>query len=57
MEDKIRQMLEESVNTIFLKLMEDGEEIGFDAQYDIDRLTEKLAGVMAGAIEELKNRD
>lgn len=61
MTDRIIEMLDGSINEIFLKLqeemgIEDGD-IGFDAVYDIDRLTYKLAEVIAGAIEELKNRD
>ena len=60
MEYKVEMLLQEAINDIFLRLgaeeLVDGD-IGFDAEYDINRLTEKLAGVMAGAIEELKNRD
>ena len=61
MEDRIIGMLDDSINDIFLKLQEEmGIEygdIGFDAEYDINNLTEKLAGVMVRAIKELKNRD
>ncbi len=54
MEDRIREMLDDSINDIFLRLqaengIEDGG-VGFDTEYDIDRLTEKLSKVIADAV-------
>ena len=58
MEDRIIEMLDESINDIFLKLqeeegIEDGG-VGFDTEYDIANLTEKLAKVIARAVTEQK---
>ena len=58
MEDRIIGMLDDSINEIFLKLqeemgIEDGG-VGFDTEYDIANLTEKLATVIARAVKEQK---
>lgn len=59
MEDRIIEMLDDSINNIFFQLqeengIEDGS-VGFDTEYDIANLTEKLAKVIANAIVQQKN--
>ena len=58
MEDRIVAMLDDSINEIFLKLQEEiGNEdggVGFDTEYDIAKLTEKRATVIARAVKEQK---
>lgn len=59
MTERIREMLDDKVNEIFLAIqIEEGIESGdvsFELEYDINRLEEKLAAVIARAIAEQKN--
>jgi len=59
MTDRIREMLDDKINEIFLAIQtEEGIESGdvsFELEYDINRLEEKLAAVIARAITEQKN--
>lgn len=59
MTERIREMLDDKINEIFLTIQtEKGIESGdvsFELEYDINRLEEKLAAVIARAIAEQKN--
>lgn len=59
MAERIREMLDDKINEIFLAIQtEEGIESGdvsFELEYDINRLEEKLAAVIARAIAEQKN--
>lgn len=59
MTERIREMLDDKINEIFLTIQtEEGIESGdvsFELEYDINRLEEKLATVIARAIAEQKN--
>lgn len=59
MTERIREMLDDKINEIFLAIQtEEGIESGdvsFELEYDINRLEEKLAAVIARAIAEQKN--
>lgn len=61
MEERIIEILDESVRRILNDAMHEkgiqSGDIGFDHEYDINRLEEELAKVIASAIKEVEDKE
>ena len=60
MEERITEIIDDNVNWIFAEIMYEkgikSGDISFEHEYDINRLEEELAKVIAKAITELEER-